>query len=523
MAFRNENTFQKYVNSGNEKLFHSRYNRAVGSVESEFGKTYYMLINGKKASGTKRVMHVSPNNRDIALGYVQQASSKQIKQAIRAAARAFKIWGEMDYRQRLRIFRKIVDLMRRRKFELAAWLSFENGKNRYEAIADVDEAIDFINYYIEEMIFNQGFVLPNKTHARREKNTSIMKPYGVWAIVAPFNFPAAILVGMATGALITGNTVIIKPASDTPIIGYKITEIMVKAGLPSGVVNFITGPGGEIGKLLVESKDIAGIVFTGSREVGYELIKRSSEVRPRPVIAELGGKNAAIVTKTADLDSAVEGVMRAAFSYSAQKCSACSRVYVQQDIKSQFVSKLIKKAEGLVIGNPVKAETFVGPLINSNSYRNFQKYSKLAARDGKILIGGSLKNDKDLARGFYAKPTIVTNLPNNHILFKMELFVPILCVSEYNKFDDALALCNKSEYGLTAGIYTKKKEEIEKFLKEIEAGVVYVNRKTSATTGAMVGRQSFGGWKDSGTTGKGTGGRYYLTQFMREQSQTIVE
>lgn len=523
MVFRNENTFQKYVNSGNEKLFHSRYERAVKSVESEFGNTFYILINGKKVSGTKKVIHVSPNNRDIALGFVQQASTKQIKQAIRAAARAFKIWGTMDYRQRLRIFKKIVDLMRRRKFELAAWLSFENGKNRYEAIADVDEAIDFLSYYIEEMISNQGFVSQNKAHARKEKNTSIMKPYGVWAIVAPFNFPAAILVGMATGALITGNTVIIKPASDTPIIGYKIAEIMVRAGLPSGVVNFITGPGGKIGKLLVESKDIAGIVFTGSREVGYELIKRSSEVRPRPVIAELGGKNAAIITETADLNSAVEGVVRAAFSYSAQKCSACSRVYVQQDIKSQFVSKLIKKVKGLVIGNPVKVETFVGPLINLNSYNNFQNYSKLAAKDGKILIGGSLKNDKDLARGFYAKPTIVTNLPNNHILFKKELFVPILCVSEYDKFDDALELCNKSEYGLTAGIYTKKNEEIEKFLKKIEAGVVYVNRKTSATTGAMVGRQSFGGWKDSGTTGKGSGGRYYLTQFMREQSQTIVE
>jgi 1-pyrroline-5-carboxylate dehydrogenase len=499
MVFRNENTFQKYMNSGDEKDFHSQYELAVKAVELEFGKNFPIIINGRKVTGRKKVIHSSPNNRDITLGHVQQASSKQVSQAIAAAAQAFKTWGNTDYSYRLRIFEKIVGLMRGRKFELAAWLSFENGKNRYEAIADVDEAIDFINYYIEEIITNHGFVSPSKTHGRKEKNTSI------------------------TGALITGNTVIIKPASDTPIIGYKITEIMVEAGIPAGVVNFVTGPGGEIGKILVESKEIAGIVFTGSREVGYELIKRSSEVRPRPVIAELGGKNAAIVTKTADLDSAVQGVMKAAFSYSAQKCSACSRVYVQQDIISQFMEKLVKKTEELIVGNPVKAETFVGPLINSNAYRNFQKYFRLASKDGKVLTGASLKKDNNLERGFYVQPTIVTNLPEGHILFKRELFVPILCVSEYGKFDDALAACNESEYGLTAGIYTKRKEEIEKFLNEIEAGVVYVNRKTSATTGAMVGRQSFGGWKDSGTTGKGTGGRYYLTQFMREQSQTIEE
>lgn len=523
MAFQNENTYQKYLNSGKEKLFNSRYEKAVKSVESKFGNTYYILVNGKKVSGTKKVIHVSPNNSDITLGYIQQASSEQVKRAIKSASLAFKIWGEIGYRNRIRIFKKIVELVRSRKFELAAWLSFENGKNRYEAIADVDEAIDFISYYIEEMTSNHGFVSLSKAHARNEKNTSIMKPYGVWAIIAPFNFPAAILVGMATGALITGNTVIIKPASDTPIIGYIITEIMVKAGIPPGVVNIVTGPGGEIGKLLVDSKDIAGIVFTGSREVGYELIKRSSEVRPRPVIAELGGKNAAIVTKTADLDSAVEGVMKAAFSYSAQKCSACSRVYVQEDIKSQFVKKLVKKTDDLIVGNPIKAETFAGPLINSNSYRNFQAYSKLASQDGKVLTKSSLKKNNNLEKGLYVRPTIVVDLPKNHILFKKELFVPILCVSEYGKFDDALALCNKSEYGLTAGIYTKDKKEIDKFLNEIEAGVVYVNRKSSATTGAMVGRQSFGGWKDSGTTGKGTGGKYYLTQFMREQSQTIIE
>jgi 1-pyrroline-5-carboxylate dehydrogenase len=522
MVFQNENTFQKYFDRDNEKLFHALYDKAIKSVESEFGNTYFMIINGKKVRGPKNIHHFSPNDRQLILGYVQRASGSQVRNAIKAARRAFNIWGTMKYQHRIRIFRKIAQLMRKRKFELAVWLTFENGKNRYEAIGDIDEAIDFINYYIEEMDHNLGFISPSMTHARNEKNTSVMKPYGVWAVISPFNFPAAILVGMTTAVLITGNTVVVKPASDTPIIGNKIAEIFVEGGLPEGVINFITGSGSEIGRLLVESKDIEGIVFTGSREVGYELIRKSSEARPRPLIAELGGKNAAIIARTANLENAVEGVAKAAFSYSAQKCSACSRVYVQKNIKSEFLSRLVEKTKGLVIGNPVNADTYVGPLINSNAYEKFQKYSKLAQKDGRILYGGSLERSRGLNNGYYALPTIVTNLPEDHILFKKELFVPILCVSEFDKFEDALGMCNKSEYGLTAGVYTKSKEEIKKFLNQIEAGVVYVNRKASATTGAMVGRQSFGGWKDSGTTGKGTGGRYYLTQFMREQSQTIV-
>jgi 1-pyrroline-5-carboxylate dehydrogenase len=522
MGFKNEDSFQKYVNSSNEKAFHKKYEQGVRSVRSEFGKTYPLLIGGRSITTNKRIPHFSPINRQLVLGYIQQGSYREVGRAIRAARLAFDTWGTTYYKSRIKIMRNVIDIMRERKFELAAWLSFENGKNRYEAVADVDEAIDFINYYIEEMILNRGFVSPSKTAGANEKNKSVMKPYGTWAIIAPFNFPVAILVGMTVGALITGNTVVIKPASDTPIVGHQVAKILIDAGLHGGIVNFVMGPGQEVGKLLVASKDIAGIVFTGSREVGYELVRASNELRPRPVIAELGGKNATIVTQSADIDKAVEGVVKAAFSYSAQKCSACSRVYVQKAIKPEFTSKLIKKTQELVIGNPINAKTNVGPLINEGSVKKFERYSKLAARGGQILTGGFVNRDGSLKRGFYAQPTIVDKLPKNHVLLKEELFVPILCISEYNKFADALSLCNATDYGLTAGIYSKRKGEIEKFLKEIEAGVVYVNRKASATTGAMVGRQSFGGWKDSGTTGKGTGGRYYLTQFMREQSQTIV-
>jgi 1-pyrroline-5-carboxylate dehydrogenase len=451
-----------------------------------------------------------------------KGNSTHAKKAIQAAIRAFEKWSMMDYKIRVKLFRKMGSIMKRRKFELAAWLTFENGKNRYEAIADIDEAIDFIMFYSDEMQKNNGFVT-RKRNRRNEQNTSIMKPYGVWAVIAPFNFPAAILLGMSVGALITGNTVVIKPASDTPIIGYKIVQIMLEAGIPDGVINFVPGSGAEIGKTIIESKDVSGIVFTGSREVGYRLMSESSKIRPRPLIAELGGKNATIVTNTANLDMAAEGVARAAFSFSGQKCSACSRVFVQKNVKSQFLSKLVEKTKKLIVDNPKERNSFAGPVINLNAYNNFKKFSKLASKHGKILTGGSVLKNKDFKHGFYVQPTIVEGLPTDNSLLKKELFVPILCITEYDKFEKAIKMTNQSEYGLTSGIYSKKKNEILKFLQDIEAGVVYVNRKKSSTTGAMVGRQSFGGWKDSGTTGKGTGGRYYLTQFMREQSQTIVK
>jgi 1-pyrroline-5-carboxylate dehydrogenase len=325
---------------------------------------------------------------------------------------------------------------------------------------------------------------------------------------------------MSIGALITGNTVVLKPASDTPIIGYLFTEIMRKAGLPSGILNFITGPGEVIGKTLVESQDIAGIVFTGSKEAGYKMIKKLGKLNPRPIIAEMGGKNPVIVTKNADINRAVEGVIRSAFGYSGQKCSACSRVYVAKEVKNVFVDKLIRRIKGVSVGNPLEQSVFMGPLINKKAYKKYQKLIRVASRDGRILAGGKVKDNKDLKYGYYVEPTIVDRLPNDHFLFKEELFVPILCIAQFNQFKEALTLSNDSEYGLTAGLYSKNKDEVKHFLDDIEAGVVYVNR-SSATTGAIVGSQPFGGWKASGTTRKGTGGPYYLTQFLQEQSQTI--
>jgi 1-pyrroline-5-carboxylate dehydrogenase len=369
---------------------------------------------------------------------------------------------------------------------------------------------------------NNGFVLQAKNADLNERSKSLMKPYGVWAVISPFNFPFAILAGMSIAVIVTGNTVVLKPASDTPIIGSLFVEILKKAGLPDGVLNLVTGSGGKIGKAIVASRDVAGIVFTGSKMVGHKIMEDSSSVISRPVIAELGGKNPVIVTENADINNAAEGIIKAAFGYSGQKCSACSRVYVQKNIKKLLMQKLVEKTRNFSVGNPLDQDVFMGPLINLNAYTNYQKFAKIAFRDGRVIFGGTVKRRGNLKHGYYVEPTIVEDLPKSHMLFKEELFVPILCIAAYKDLDEALKLCNESEYGLTSGIYSTKKEEIDKFLDNSKSGVVYVNRAASATTGAMVASQPFGGWKDSGTTGKGAGGPYYLTQFLREQSQTVV-
>ncbi len=523
MTFENEHTFQKFVLSKEEEFFHEQYEHAIRDVKTEFGRQYALIIGSKKIKTNSNFTHISPLDSRITLGYFPKSRLEDTRDAIKAARSSFKIWSKYDYKKRIEICRATGDMLSRRKFELAAWLSYENGKNRYEAIGDIDEAIDFIRYYCKNMEVNEGFSTLTNSAYKTETSRSVMKPYGVWAVIAPFNFPAAIMIGMSTGALVTGNTIVLKPASNAPIIAYKFAKVMQDAGLPSGALNLITGPGAQFGQEIARNQDVAGVVFTGSLKAGYEIFKRFNRVKPRPIITELGGKNPAIVTESADLDQAVQGICNAAFGYSGQKCSACSKVYVHRIIKMEFIEKLVKKIKSLRLGNPLQVSTFVGPLINLTAYRNYQRYMKLASRDGKVLVGNCINKTDDLKYGFYVEPTIVDGLPEGHKLLTEELFLPILCLVEYGSFENALSSCNTSKYGLTAGIYTRKKEEIEIFFERLETGVLYANRAVSATTGAMVGCQSFVGWKRSGTTGIGAGGPYYLTQFMQEQSQTIAE
>ena len=391
MTYENENTLRKFVVSKGEEAFHNRYEEAIENIKSEFGRRYTLIIDDENVESSETFVQTSPIDTRIVIGYFPSSTAKHTEDAIKAAKKAFESWGKTDYNKRIELCRNAVDIMIRRKFELAAWISYENGKNRYEAIGDVDEAIDFIRYYSEVMEKNNGFRVQTKSAYPNEKSKSVMKPYGVWGVISPFNFPIAILVGMSIGALITGNTIILKPSSDAPLIGYKFAEIMKEAGLPAGVLNFITGSGSKIGKAIGDSEDVAGIVFTGSREIGYRITKEFSKVKPRLVIAELGGKNPVIVTESADLDKAIEGILKAAFGYSGQKCSACSRVYVQKSVKDKFVERLVERTKNLYIGNPLDSNTFIGPLINSNAYKNYQKYTELAFRDGYVVIGGSTK------------------------------------------------------------------------------------------------------------------------------------
>jgi 1-pyrroline-5-carboxylate dehydrogenase len=524
MRFINELTHENYIKRNQENVFHKKFDNAVESIKKEFNNNDYpIIINNEKIYTKDKYKHVSPVDRRIILGYVSKISDLLINKAIDSSYHSFKEWSKLDYKKRIRILKKAANTIRSNKFQLAALLTFENGKNRYEAIADIDEAIDFINYYCIDMINNNGYVTKNNEIGKTTKNISIMKPYGVWAIISPFNFPAAIFVGMNMGAIITGNTTVAKPASNTPLIGYKIVEIMIESGLPPGVLNYITGDAAKIGKIIINNDKISGIVFTGSKDVGYTLYKNSADIKPRPIIAELGGKNPTIVTKTADLDKAAEGVSRAAFSYAGQKCSACSRVYVHKKVKKEFIEKLISKVKKINVANSDKKNCDVGPLINSNAFQNFKKYVNIASQEGRILYGGKVIEEGNLKYGYYVSPTIVNGISFDNILLKKELFLPFLCIKEFDDFYEALDLCNNSEYGLTAGLYSKDKKEINDFLNNIESGVVYVNRPKSSTTGALVGNQSFGGWKNSGFSGKGTGGKYYLTQFMREQSHTIEE
>jgi len=521
--FENEHTLHSFMTERAEGQFHDRYERALEQVRKEFGKQYPMVIAGKEVRTPATVTHSSPIDTRIVLGQLPVAGASHVRHAVAAAKKAFEIWGKIGYKERVRVCRAAADITSQRKFELAAWISYENGKNRYEAIADVDEAIDFLRYYAEETEKNGGFEVEMKSAQPGEKSRSVMKPRGVWGVIAPFNFPAAILVGMSAGAIVTGNTVVVKPSSNTPIIASKFAEIFKQAGLPDGVFNLVIGPGSKVGGELVTNNNISGIVFTGSREVGYGMAQEFSRARPRPMIAELGGKNPTIVTETADIGKAVDAVIKAAFGYSGQKCSACSRVYVHKKVKNEFTKRLIERTKSLPVGNPLDPNTFVGPLANEDAYKKYQQYVRIADKDGKVLAGGSARKEGELKHGYYVQPTVVAGLPKKHRLFKEEMFVPIVCLADYEKFDDVIRLANDSDYGLTAGLFSGRQEEIKEFLECIEAGVVYVNRQASATTGAMVGCQPFGGWKDSGTNCRGAGGPHYLTQFMREQSQTVVE
>jgi 1-pyrroline-5-carboxylate dehydrogenase len=393
----------------------------------------------------------------------------------------------------------------------------EAGKTRTESIAEVQEAVDLITTYAEEMDANDGYTRPMASFVAGESNTDVLRPYGVFAVVSPFNFPAALAVNMAGAALIAGNTVVLKPSEETPLTGAILGQIARDAGLPDGVLNVLQG-GPETGAALVEA-GIDGVAFTGSAEVGRAIALRMQQGPfARPALTEMGGKNPAIVTARADLDKAAEGVARAGFGLSGQKCSACSRAIVDAAVHDDFLERLAAFTGTVVTGDVADPDTFVGPVVNERSVARFEAAVEAARRDGSVAAGGTRPGTS----GHYVSPTVVAGLPHGHPLTRDELFLPFVTVTRVDGLAEAIAEANAPAYGLTAGIFTEDDAEAERFLDEIEAGVVYVNRRAGATTGAWPGTQTFCGWKSSGATGKGGLGPYYLPQFMREQSRTIV-
>lgn len=518
--FRNERTWQDAVEANRTEEFHAAYEAALEKVSTEFGDRHPMFIDGQEVWARETFDDVCPANPKLVLGRFSKGTRAHARRAIAAARRAFPAWSGLDWRQRVLVFRRAADLVSSRKFVYAALMSFENGKNRFEAIADVDETADLMRWYAEEMERNEGYSHEMGKYLPGEKARAILKPYGVWGVVAPFNFPFAIAAGMSSGALITGNTVVFKPASDTPFMGLKLCQVLHEAGLPHGAFNYVTGPGSTVGQEIVENRDVDGFVFTGSREVGLNAFRTFTKHHPKPIIAELGGKNPTIVTASADLDRAAIGVARAAFGYGGQKCSACSRVLVDKRVKDTFLTKLVKEVGKIKIGDPTHRDVGLGPLINEAAVTKYAQAIRTIRRSrGRILAGGRVvKGD-----GYFVEPTIVDGLPRANPINREELFVPILSVIEVDGLDDALRVANDVGYGLTAGIMSRDRAEVERFFREIQAGTTYANREAGATTGAIVGVQPFGGWKMSGITGKSAGGHYYLPQFMREQSQTEYE
>jgi len=460
---------------------------------------------------------VDPCTDDEVASRAFQADAAIVARAVDAARAAAGGWRGTPFAERCALLRAVAAGIADRHLELAAVASLETGKSRTESIVEVQEAIDLITTYADHMEANDGYVVPLASFVENERNADVLRPYGVFAVIAPFNFPAALSIGMASSALIAGNTVVFKPSEETPRTGAILEEIFRAADLPPGAFNLVHG-GESTGRALVAAP-IDGVAFTGSAAVGRAIARAMQEGQyGRPALMEMGGKNPAIVGASADLDAAAEGVARAAFGLAGQKCSACSRAIVHAAVHDDFVDRLSAWTARLPLGDPADRDAVVGPVVNGASVARFESAVRTVRLEGRLAAGGG----RPSRPGNFVEPTVVTELPLGHTLERDELFLPFVTVTRVGSFDEDLAEANAPVYGLTAGVFSEDQSELDRFLDEIQAGVVYVNRRAGATTGAWPGTQTFCGWKSSGSTGKGGLGPYYLAQFMREQSRTVV-
>ncbi len=504
---------------------HERFETAVENVRSTFGQSYGHYIDGADVTTDELRDDLSPVNTRWVLGRFPVATADQVEQAVAAARAAFPGWRATPAAERIRILRKAGELIEERVYDIAAAVAFEVGKNRMEALGEIQETADFFFGYCDDFEQHEGFDhrLPDDPlRDFRSHNRSVMKPYGVWGVIAPFNFPFALAGGPAAAALVTGNTVVVKGAPDTPWAVRLLADCLRDAGVPDGVFNCLLDPDDTAGPLLADHPDVSGLTFTGSYDVGMQLCRKSAAgAWPRPCIAEMGGKNATIVTANGDLDRAVLGIMRSAFGLTGQKCSALSRVYVEESVADELIARLKPVVDAIKVGDPTVAENTIGPIASREAYENYAKYAGELHDGADVICGARVLTDGDLADGYFCAPT-VAEAPLDHRLWRHEMFAPIVMIARVPDKETGMKLANESELGLTAGFYGDE-AETEWFFDNIEAGVTYANRPQGATTGAWPGYQPFGGWKGSGSTGKGIASFYYLAQYLREQSQTSVE
>jgi len=504
---------------------HERFDMALDEARRALGAEHAMVVGGQERHGASLYELRSPIDRDLLVGRFAAGDAADVDAAVQAARRAQPGWAGTPWAERVALLRRVAALIEERVYAIAAAMAIEVGKNRMEALGEVQETADLFRWYCDQFEQNDGFRrdLPNDPlPGFVSGNRTLLRPYGVWAVIAPFNFPFALAGGPIGAALVAGNAVVFKVATASSLCGRLLMQALHDAGVPPGVANLVSGSGGKVGEALVAHPDIGGITFTGSSEVGMGIVRRFAQQRwPRPCIAEMGGKNAAIVTREADLERAVTGIWRSAFGLQGQKCSACSRVLVERAVAAELRARLVAAAESIAVGDPTERRNWMGPVIDERAQLRYRHCVDRLKAVGSIDAGGRVLDEGALGRGWFVAPT-VAQAPRDDASWRDEHFLPLVLVSEVDSLDEAIDEANRSDYGLTAGFYGAP-EEAQRFLDRIEAGVTYVNRPQGATTGAWPGYQPFGGWKGSGSTGKAIGSFWYLPLYLREQSQTIVE
>jgi 1-pyrroline-5-carboxylate dehydrogenase len=486
---------------------------AIEKVRSELGREYPLVIGGKPATTADKIRSINPANPSQVVGVFQKAGAAEVEPAMEAAQKAFETWSRVPIEERAALVLRAAELIRARKHEFSAWMIFEVGKNWAEADADTAEALDFCEFYAREALRLARAETPVQLPGERDYLRYI--PLGVGVVIPPWNFPGAIMAGMTVASIVAGNTVILKPSSDSPAICRFFFDTLREAGLPGGVVNFCPGAGATFGDALVAHPKTRFIAFTGSREVGLRINKVAADAAPGQIwikrtILEMGGKDAIIVEPDADIDSAVEGVAASSFGFQGQKCSACSRLILNESIYDSFIEKLKARVEKITVGEPT--ENFgMGPVVNEGSMKSILNYIERGKKDGKLITGGKRVAGKD---GYFIEPTVFADIPAGSKLEQEEIFGPVLAIIKVKDYDEALKVANDTEFGLTGAVYSRSEEKLERGAQEFHVGNLYFNRKC---TGAIVGAHPFGGFNMSGTDSK-AGGPDYLLLFTQAKS-----